>query len=183
MRGVVYMKYTIKGKQTGVTNAMQEKAIKKISKFERFFKPDSEAVITFRIEKDRYTFETAIYSGGTIIRAEECSNDMYGSMDMVVEKLERQIRKHKTKLGKKIHQDAMIPENFAIHEKIDDDDDTYDVVRTKRFPLKPMDIEEAILQMNLLAHNFFVFINSDTEMVNVVYRRKDGRYGLIEPEF
>ncbi|NLL66214.1 MAG: ribosome-associated translation inhibitor RaiA [Clostridiaceae bacterium] len=176
------MKYTIKGKQTGVTNAMQKKAIKKIGKFERFFKPDSEAVISFRIEKDRYTFETAIYSGGTIIRAEECSNDMYGSMDMVVEKLERQIRKHKTKLGKKIHQDAMIPENFNIIEKIDEDE-SYDVVRTKRFPLKPMDVEEAILQMNLLSHSFFVFINADTETVNVVYKRKDGRYGLIEPEF
>lgn len=181
-RGVVHMKYTIKGKQTGVTNAMQEKAIKKIGKFERFFKPDSEAVLSFKVEKDRYTFETAIYSGGTIIRAEECSNDMYGSMDMVVEKLERQIRKHKTKLGKKIHQDEMVPENFIIHEKIEEDD-SYDVVRTKRFPLKPMDVEEAILQMNLLAHSFFVFINSDTETVNVVYRRKDGKYGLIEPEF
>ena len=183
MRGVVHMKYTIRGKQTGVTKAMQEKAIKKIGKFDRFFKPDSEAVITFKIEKDRYTFETAIYSGGTIIRAEECSNDMYASMDMVVEKLERQIRKHKTKLGKKIHQDAMVPENFTIHEKIDDEDESYDIVRTKRFPLKPMDVEEAILQMNLLSHSFFVFINADTETVNVVYRRNDGRYGLIEPEF
>lgn len=181
MRGVVFMKYTIKGKQTGVTNAMQEKAIKKIGKFERFFKPDAEAVISFKIEKDRYTFETAIYSGGTIIRAEECSNDMYASMDMVVEKLERQIRKYKTKLGKRIRQDAMTPDNFYIHEDIDEDE-SYDVVRTKRFPLKPMDVEEAILQMNLLAHNFFVFINSDTETVNVVYRRKDGKYGLIEPE-
>ncbi len=182
MRGVVYMKYIIKGKQAGVTNAMQEKAIKKIGKFERFFKPDSEAVISFKIEKDRYTFETAIYSRGTIIRAEECSNDMYASMDMVVEKLERQIRKHKTKLGKRIRQDAMTPDNFYIHEKIEDEDENYDVVRTKRFPLKPMDIEEAILQMNLLAHNFFVFINADTETVNVVYRRNDGKYGLIEPE-
>ena len=97
MRGVVYMKYIIKGKQAGVTNAMQEKLLKN-RKVREVFKPDSEAVISFKIEKDRYTFETAIYSRGTIIRAEECSNDMYASMDMVVEKLERQIRKHKTKL-------------------------------------------------------------------------------------
>lgn len=176
------MKYIFKGKQINVTQAMQDKAVKKISKFERFFRPDAEAVMTFSVEKDRFTFETAIFSGGTIIRAEECSNDMYASMDMVVEKLERQIRKHKTKLGKKIRQDAMVPENFTISDNIDEDDE-YSVVRTKRFPLKPMDIEEAILQMNLLSHSFFVFINAETETVNVVYRRNDGRYGLIEPEF
>ncbi len=176
------MKYIVKGRQVSVTNAMQEKAIKKISKFERFFKPEAEAILTFKVEKDRYIFETAIYSGGTIIRAEEQSNDMYASMDMVVEKLERQIRKNKTKLGKQIHQEAMIPENFVINEDIDEEED-YDIVRTKRFPLKPMNTEEAILQMNLLSHSFFVFINSDTETVNVLYRRKDGKYGLIEPEF
>jgi putative sigma-54 modulation protein len=164
-----------------VKQYMQEKAIKKISKFERFFKPDAEAVMTFSVEKDRYTFEVAIYSGGTIVRAEECSNDMFVSMDMVVEKLERQIRKHKTKLGKRIRQDAMIPENYTISEKIDEDEE-YNVVRTKRFQLKPMSVEEAILQMNLLGHTFFVFINAETETVNVVYKRNDGKYGLIEPE-
>ncbi|MGI6050578.1 MAG: ribosome hibernation-promoting factor, HPF/YfiA family [Acetivibrionales bacterium] len=175
------MKYIIKGKQMNVKQYMQEKAIKKISKFERFFKPDAEAVMTFSVEKDRYTFEVAIYSGGTIVRAEECSNDMFVSMDMVVEKLERQIRKHKTKLGKRIRQDAMIPENYTISEKIDEDEE-YNVVRTKRFQLKPMSVEEAILQMNLLGHTFFVFINAETETVNVVYKRNDGKYGLIEPE-
>lgn len=175
------MKYIIKGKQMNVKQYMQEKAIKKISKFERFFKPDAEAVMTFSVEKDRYTFEVAIYSGGTIVRAEECSNDMFVSMDMVVEKLERQIRKHKTKLGKRIRQDAMIPENYTISEKIDEDEE-YNVVRTKRFQLKPMSVEEAILQMNLLGHTFFVFINAETETVNVVYKRNDSKYGLIEPE-
>lgn len=175
------MKYTIKGKQMNVRQSMKDKAIKKIGKFDRFFKPEAEAVMTFSVEKDRYTFEAAIYSGGTIIRAEECSNDMYVSMDLVVEKLERQIRKHKTKLGKRIRQDAMVPENYTISEDIDEDEE-YNVVRTKRFQLKPMSIEEAILQMNLLTHNFFVFIDSETETVNVVYKRNDGRYGLIEPE-
>lgn len=175
------MKYVIKGKQVTVTPAMQEKAEKKIGKFEKFFKPDAEAVLTFKVERDRNIFEVAIYSGGTIIRAEERGTDMYAAMDLVVEKLERQIRKYKTKLGKKIHQEAMVQENFDIHEKIDEDND-FEVVRTKRFPLKPMSVEEAILQMDLLAHSFFVFINAETETVNVVYRRKDGRYGLIEPE-
>ncbi len=175
------MKYIIKGKQVSVTPAMQEKAEKKISKFEKFFRPDAEAILTFKVEKDRFIFEVAIHSNGTIIRAEERSTDMYAAIDMVVDKLERQIRKHKTKLGKKIHQEAMVPENFDIIEEIDEDND-YEVVKTKRFPLKPMNVEEAILQMDLLSHSFFVFINSESETVNVVYKRKDGRYGLIEPE-
>jgi putative sigma-54 modulation protein len=175
------MNYIIKGKQIAVSSAMQEQAEKKIKKFEKFFRPDAEAILTFKVEKDRNIFEVAIHSGGTIIRAEERSNDMYAAMDLVVEKLERQIRKYKTKLGKRIHQEAMIPENFNINEKIDEDYD-FEVVRTKRFPLKPMSVDEAILQMDLLAHSFFVFINAESETVNVVYKRKDGRYGLIEPE-
>ncbi len=175
------MKFIVKGKNISVTQAMQEKAEKKIGKFDKFFRPDAEAVLTFKVEKDRFNFEVAIYSNGTIIRSEEQSSDMYTAIDLVVEKLERQIRKHKTKLGRKIHQEAFVPENFTILEDIDEDED-YGVVRTKRFPLKPMNVEEAILQMNLLGHSFFVFINSDNETVNVVYRRKDGHYGLIEPE-
>lgn len=175
------MKYIIKGKQVSVTPAMQEKAEKKLRKFEKFFVPDAEAVLTFKVEKDRFIFEVAFYSNGTIIRAEERSDDMYAAMDLVVDKLERQIRKNKTKLGKKIHQEALIPANFDIVEDIEEESE-YDVVRTKHFALKPMSVEEAILQMNLLAHSFFVFTNADTETVNVVYKRKDGRYGLIEPE-
>ncbi len=176
------MNYIIKGKHVSVTQAMQEMAKKKLRKFEKFFKPDAEANVMFKVEKDRNIFEVSIYSGGTIIRAEECSSDMYTSMDLVVEKLERQIRKHKTRLGKKIHQDEMIPQNFDIREDIDEDTD-YKIVKTKRFSIKPMDLEEAILQMNLLSHNFFVFINAETETVNVIYKRNDGGYGLIEPEF
>ena len=175
------MKYIIKAKNTTVSDTMLEKAKKKLGKFEKFFKSDTEAHLTFSIEKDRFIFETTIISKGTYIRAEESTHDMYASIDLVVEKLERQIRKHKTKLGKKIHQEAMIPENFDINEEISEDRE-YSVVKTKRFPLKPMDTDEAILQMNLLGHNFFVFTNADTERVNVVYVRKDGKYGLIEPE-
>jgi putative sigma-54 modulation protein len=106
---------------------------------------------------------------------------MYASIDLAVEKLERQIRKHKTRLGKKIRQEAMVPENYELSEQIDEDEE-FNVVKTKRFPLKPMALEEAILQMNLLGHSFFVFTNAETESVNVVYKRKDGEYGLIEPE-
>lgn len=175
------MKYIIKAKNTTVSDAMLERARKKMAKFEKFFKPDAEAHLTFNIEKDRFIFETTILAKGTFIRAEESTHDMYASIDMVIEKLERQMRKHKTRLGKRIRQDAMIPENFDISEEISEEPE-YKIAKIKRFPLKPMDTEEAILQMNLLGHNFFVFMNAETERVNVVYIRKDGKYGLIEPE-
>lgn len=175
------MNYIIKGKQVTVTSAMQAQAEKKMRKFEKFFKPDAEATLTFKLEKGRNIFEAAIYSSGMIVRAEEQNSDMYTAIDLVVDKLERQIRKHKTKLGKKIRQEAMVPENFTINERIEEDVD-FEIVRTKRFPLKPMSVDEAILQMDLLTHSFFVFINAESETVNVVYKRKDGRYGLIEPE-
>ena len=107
---------------------------------------------------------------------------MYASIDMVIDKLERQIRKNKTKLGKRIRQESVIPDNFEIKEEIEEEQN-FKVVKSKRFAIKPMDVEEAILQMNLLGHNFFVFSNAETDEVNVVYKRKDGNYGLIEPEF
>lgn len=175
------MKYIVKGKNVSVSEPMLERAKKKIGKLDRFFKPDTEVHLTFNVEKDRNIFEVTINSKGTFIRAEECSDDMYASIDLVVDKLERQIRKYKTKLGKKIHQEAMVPENFSVDEPIDEPEDLK-VVRTKRFPLKPMHVDEAILQMNLLGHSFFVFMNAETENMNVVYTRKDGKYGLIEPE-
>jgi putative sigma-54 modulation protein len=107
---------------------------------------------------------------------------MYASIDAVIDKLERQIRKNKTKLGRRIHQEAFVPDNFQIDEQIEEEN-SFKIMKSKRFAIKPMDVEEAILQMNLLGHNFFVFSNSETEEVNVVYKRKDGNYGLIEPEF
>lgn len=178
------MKYTVKGKNVSVSDAMLEKAKKKIDKFAKFFKSDyeAEAILTFKVEKGRNIFEATIHAPGALIRAEESSDDMYASIDLVEEKLERQLRKHKTRLGKKIRQDQLVQENFNIEEPVYEEED-YDVVKTKRFPLKPMNIDEAILQMSLLGHSFFVFINSESEKVNVVYKRKDGRYGLIEPEF
>jgi putative sigma-54 modulation protein len=101
---------------------------------------------------------------------------------MVIDKLERQIRKNKTKLGKRIRQESVIPDNFQISEDIEEEQ-TFKVMKSKRFAIKPMSVEEAILQMNLLGHSFFVFSNGETDEVNVVYKRKDGNYGLIEPEF
>ena len=114
------------------------------------------------------------------MRCEESTDDMYASIDKAVDKLERQINKHKTKLEKRVRGGKLLFENITSAE---DNDESPKVVRTKRFAMKPMPVEEAILQMELLGHSFFVFSNSNTEEVNVVYRRKDGNYGLIEPEF
>lgn len=175
------MQFIISKKNANVSDKVIEKAKKKIGKFDKFFRPETEAHLTFSIEKERCIFEVTIYAKGTIIRAEESTDDMYASIDLAVEKLERQIRKHKTRLGKKIRQEAMVPENYELDEQIEEDED-FKVVKTKRFPLKPMSLEEAILQMDLLGHSFFVFTNAETENVNVVYKRKDGKYGLIEPE-
>jgi putative sigma-54 modulation protein len=176
------MKYIMKGKNTTISDAMMERAQKKVGKFEKFFRPDTDAHLTFSVEKGRSIFEVTIQSKGTFIRAEESSLDMYSSIDMAVDKLERQIRKYKTRLGKKIHQEAMIEENYDLEELIDEEEEHL-LVKTKKFAFKPMNAEEAILQMNLLGHSFFVFANSENEQVNVVYKRKDGAYGIIEPEF
>ena len=176
------MKYIVTGKNINVTDALKERTIKKLKKIEKFFKPETEAHLTFFVQKNYQVFEVTIMYLGTLIRAEESTDDMYTSVDLVVDKLERQIRKNKTKLGKRIHQDAIIPENFSVEENIVEEHE-FKIVKTKRFAIKPMNVEEAILQMNLLGHEFFMFMNSDTEEANVVYKRKDGNYGLIEPEF
>ena len=182
VKGVGSMKFYVSAKNTSVTEAMQDKAEKKVGKFAKFFRPDTEAHLAFNVEKDRNTFEVTLKSKGLNIRAEETTDDMYASIDLVIEKLERQIRKYKTRLGKRIHQEAMIPENYDLEEAIDEEEE-HRIVRTKRFNFKPMDVEEAILQMNLLGHAFFVFTNAEDEQINVVYKRKNGDYGLIAPDF
>ncbi len=180
-KGAGSMKFVVNGKNSKVTQTLIERAEKKVGKFEKFFRPDTEAHMKFDVQKERHKFEVTIQSKGLFIRAEETTTDMYASIDLVIEKLERQIRKYKTRLGKRIHQDAMVQENFDIQDSVEEDQE-FRLVRTKRFPLKPMDPEEAIMQMNLLGHSFFVFSNADDENVNVIYLRKDGSYGLIEPD-
>jgi len=176
------MKYIFSGKNIDLSQSLKDHATKKLNKIEKFFKPETECHLTFAVEKSRHIFEATIIAKGLFIRAEETTGDMYASIDAVIDKLERQIRKNKTKLGRRIRQEAFIPDNFQIDENIEEENNIK-VVKSKRFAIKPMSIEEAILQMNLLGHNFFVFSNAETEEVNVVYKRKDGNYGLIEPEF
>lgn len=175
------MRIKVSGKNIEVTNALRERVEKKLSKFEKYFNPDTEANATLTVEKNRHIIEVTIPFNGVILRGEEATEDMYASIDKVVEKLEKQIAKYKTKLEKKIKDGSVRFENLTFDQEEDDAEPK--IVKTKRFAMKPMPVEEAVLQMELLGHNFFMFYNADSEEVNVVYKRKDGNYGLIEPEF
>lgn len=176
------MKYIITGRGITVTEGLKAAVIEKISKLERYFHADTEALITLSVEKDRQKIEITIPVKGSIIRAEQVSNDMYVSIDLVEETLERQLKKYKRKIvDRQQSGEGLIPELFE--DDANDDSDAVKIVRTKRFGIKPMDPEEACIQMELLGHSFFVFCNAATEEVNVVYKRKNGTYGLIEPTF
>ncbi|STA91436.1 SSU ribosomal protein S30P [Clostridium cochlearium] len=155
---------------------------KKLEKLDKYFKPDIEAQVTLSVEKNRQIIEVTIPFNGVILRGEEANEDMYASIDLVIDKLERQIRKQKTKLQKRMHGDSLRFQFIPDYEG-DKSKEESKIVKTKRFAMKPMSSEEAVLQMELIGHNFFVFENGDTGEVNVIYKRKDGNYGLIEPEF
>lgn len=179
------MKYIITGRNIEVTEGLRSAVYEKIGKLERYFTPDTEIHVTLSVQKDHQKIEVTIPMKGSLIRAEQESSDMYVSIDLVEEIIERQLRRYKTKLLSR-QQDGSDFSNAFIEEEDDDLMDGADgirIVREKRFPMKPMNPEEACLQMELLSHNFFVFYNSDEDRVNVVYKRKDGSYGLIGPEF
>ena len=153
----------------------------KLGKLERYFSPDTEVQVTLSVEKGRQKIEVTIPVKGSIIRAEQDSSDMYVSVDLVEEIIERQIKKYKTKIVDKKQNALAFNEAFLQEES--EPEETVNIVKTKRFAMKPMDAEEACVQMELLGHNFFMFLNADTNEVNVVYKRKGNSYGLIEPEF
>jgi putative sigma-54 modulation protein len=177
------MKFIVSGKNMDVTEALREKACKKLKKVEKFFSPETEAHVTMSVEKNRQIFEVTIIYRGVVFRAEVQNGDMYASIDKAVDILERQILKNKTRLLKRFHDSDGLKEIGYKGVPAVDEEHDFNVVRSKKFAVKPMTLEEAILQMNLVGHEFFVFSNSDTKEVNVVYKRKDGDYGLIEPEF
>lgn len=174
------MNIIIYGKNMQLTEALKDATIKKVKRLDKFFQQDVEAKVVLSIEKKEQKVEVTIPFNGRIVRVEEYSEDMYNSIDEAVESLEQQIRKYKTKLQDKRQSNESI--KFENIEPLEEEDNEFKVVKTKRFAIKPMNIEEAILQMDLLKHNFFVFQNADSEEVNVVYKRKDNNYGLIEPE-
>lgn len=175
------MKFIISGKNLDITDGLRAAVNDKIGKLERYFTEDTEIFVTLSTEKERQKIEVTIPMKGSIIRAEQESNDMYVSIDLVEEIIERQLRKYKTKLIEK-HQ-AAVNLNKSFIEEDTEVGEEINIIRTKRFAVKPMDAEEACVQMELLGHNFFVFRNAFTDEVNVVYKRKNNTYGLIEPEF
>lgn len=177
------MKVIVSGRNVVVTDALRNSVESKITKLERYFNKDAEAQATLSVEKQRQIIEVTIPINGSILRAEESTDDMYTSIDKVVDKLTRQLRKHKTKLeNNRVNKFETIRFENIPSNKEDDDSFEPRIVKTKRFAIKPMSSEEAVLQMELIGHNFFVYTNADTDEVNVVYKRKDGHYGLIEPE-
>ena len=175
------MRYTISGKNINITPGLKDDVESKLGKLERYFSPDTEVQVTLSVEKGRQKIEVTIPVKGSIIRAEQDSSDMYVSVDLVEEIIERQIKKYKTKIVDKKQSALAFSEAFLQEEA--EQEETVNIVKTKRFAMKPMDAEEACVQMELLGHNFFMFLNADTNEVNVVYKRKGNSYGLIEPEF
>ncbi|MDD2352774.1 MAG: ribosome-associated translation inhibitor RaiA [Candidatus Caldatribacteriota bacterium] len=181
------MKLTIKSRNFEVTDTVEEYVKKKMEKLNKYFDQIMDATAMVSAEKNRQIFEVTLQAKKAIIRAEEESNNIYTSIDRVVEKLERQIKKYKSKLySKSIGEQNKSMDAQLLQDKKDEvasiEDEDIKIVKTKKFVIKPMTSEEASLQMELLGHNFFVFNNEATDQINVIYKRKDGNFGLIEPE-
>ena len=177
------MKIKVRGQNIEVTNALKSHVEKRIGKLERYFQENTEAQVTLTVIKDQHIIEVTVFlNGGLLLRAEEKTGDMYASIDQVVEKLERQTRKYKTRVNRKSREVSIKDINGSHSPKQEQEDEYPKIVKTKRFALKPMMVDEAVLQMDLLGHDFFVFKDGETNETCVVYKRNDGNYGLIEPE-
>ena len=174
------MNFIISGKNIEVTEGIRAAIEEKLGRLDKYLTDDIDIIVTLSVQKERQKIEVTIPMKGHIIRAEQDSADMYVSIDLVIDILERQIRRYKTRLMSKKYEGAGLKQEF-IDEDVDEDE--IRIIRSKKFAIKPMDVEEACIQMDLLGHNFFVFRNADTFEVNVVYKRKGNTYGLIEPEF
>lgn len=173
------MNITIVGKNIEVSEYLHTLVEKKVGKLERYLKPGTDMQITMSVEKNRHICEVTIPFDGVVVRAEEITGDMYASIDNVLDKLEKQISRHRTRLEKKLRDDAFAAADAPVYEQ----PVARKIVRTKRFSIKPMSVEEAVLQMELLGHSFYVFMNAQTDELNVLYVRKDGNLGLIESSF
>lgn len=178
--------FTVRGKNMEVTPALKDYVEKRVGKVAKYFERVGDITVLLTVSKGRHIVEVTVpVEGGVLLRGEEATMDMYTSIDLVVEKLERQIHKHKTKLQRRFRGGGfkadMVMEGISPVTRVDTAAD-YSVVKTKRFAVKPMDVQEAIMQMNMVNHDFFVFRDAETEAVSVVYRRTDGNYGLIQPD-
>ena len=174
------MKFIIIGRNIDITEGLKSAVQEKLGKLERYFTPETEIHVTLSVEKDRQKIEVTIPVKGNIIRSEQVSSDMYVSIDLVEEVIERQLRKYKTKIVNQQQAGGNFQKEFVEDEFLEDEE--VNIIRTKKFGIKPMYPEDACAQMELLGHNFYVFRNAETDEVNVVYKRKGNTYGLIEPE-
>lgn len=179
-KGMICMKFVIVGRNLEVTPGLRTAVEDKIGKLEKYFNPDTEVHVTLSVEKERQKIEVTIPVKGSIIRSEQVSNDMYVSIDLVEEIIERQLKKYKSKIVDKQQNASSFSKAFVENDYMEDEE--VKIVRSKKFDIKPMYPEDACIQMELLGHNFFVFCNAETDQVNVVYKRKGDTYGLIEPE-
>ena len=174
------MKFIIVGKNIDVTEGLRTAVEDKIGKLEKYFAEDTEVHVTLSVEKDRQKIEVTIPVKGNIIRSEQVSSDMYVSIDLVEEIIERQLKKYKRKIIDKKQAASFFKQEFVEKDFMEEEE--VQIIRTKKFDIKPMYPEDACVQMELLGHSFFVFCNAETDQVNVVYKRKGNTYGLIEPE-
>ena len=174
------MEFIISGKNIDVTPGLRSAVQEKLGKLERYFTAETEVHVTLSVEKERQKIEVTIPVKGNLIRSEQVSSDMYVSIDLVEEVIERQLRKYKTKIVNKQQENTNFQKTFMDDDFLEEED--VKIIRTKKFGIKPMYPEDACVQMELLGHNFYVFRNAETEEVNVVYKRKGNTYGLIEPE-
>jgi putative sigma-54 modulation protein len=182
--GLCCMKCNILGKNIEVTEGLRNAIEKKLSRLDKFFEHEQEAFVTVSVQKARQIIEVTIRFHSVLLRSEEANSDMYAAIDIVSDKLERQMVKHKSRLERNYHVNVPLKyKEIPAYQFADDEEKEPKIVRTKRFAVKPMSTEEAVLQMDLLGHDFFVYSNDKSGTVNVVYKRKDGNYGLIEPEF
>ena len=182
-KGMGNMAIVVRGKNIDITPALRDYVEKRIGKITKYFDQLGEITAVLTVEKGRHIVEVTVPVSGMLLRGEEATADMYTSIDLVIEKIERQIEKYKTKLARKFRSAGGFRGELITAAAPVDASDEFKLVKTKRFAVKPMAVEEAVLQMNLIHHDFYVFTNADTEEVNVIYRRKDGNYGLIEPEY
>jgi putative sigma-54 modulation protein len=177
------MTFQYKEKKVTLPASVHNYAEKKVRKLERYFRDEPEALVTFSVEKNLNRVELTVRSGSTYLRANECTSDMFASIDAAVATIERQIRKNKTRLERRLREGSLtrVPEDETSFVPDEPEEGEFEIVRTKTFPMKPMLREEAILQMNLLGHTFFAFRDEDADgAFAVVYRRNDGGYGIIE---
>ena len=181
------MKFMISGRDIKVTEALKDYAKEKVGKISKYFDDDTviEAQISLHVENQRHMVEVTMFVDGLTLRAETETGDMYASIDEVSDKLARQVRKYKSKIRRKLREEKLEFEEELVEARHEDEheeeEEELQIVKTKRFAMKPMGVQEAAMQMDLLDHDFFVFSNAETEEVNVVYKRNDGNYGLIEP--